>query len=605
MNNTLFSGILSKVAITIGVFASVFILCLYLTSELYLKSAMVHIDEISTKEKTNRLKEIFHAELEAQNQLLKNWAVWDDLYVYVKKPQKSFYDSNLGAENMADLLSSFVMIFDKNGNLVTSALKASENNETLKKMLDLKALSAENLSAKSLEINASVIVGAVDGKYISLAMHGISKSDRSGEPTGVIVFARWLDDSFYYSISKLFGTDVISLDRDMLSPNVKLDSNNTVHWIDVNNEVKDVYVCQPNVSKDFILKYEFDRVVYSYGLDIVYKFAMASALFIFLASFILFFFIKKEVLSRLISMASDISVVGFGNQRSYLKNAQGKNDEIEQIALATNKMLERMYGYQDALAKKSEELEAQVKEKIDELRQKDAAIMRQSKYVTIGETIANISHQWRQPLNDLWLIIQSLASKYKSDKLSEPKFDEFMGESKRLVSYMSDTIDDFQTFSKPDKEKVVFCLNDMVDRAISIVNSSLISNNIKLEKSEDGRYMVFGTPSEFAQAVLNIINNARDAFSGKNIESKFISVDVSSLAGIVVVSIEDNAGGIDGDVLETIFEPYVTTKYSKGGTGIGLYITRQAIEQCDGGAIEACNVEHGAKFTIILKEVKN
>jgi signal transduction histidine kinase len=550
------------------------------------------------------LSEIFKSELDAQNQLVKNWAVWDDLYDYVKSKKKSFYESNMGQQNIADLSAQFIIIFDKDGTVVASSMKSSESRSDLQKLLATPSLNQKNIFEMSKNINIKIVLEKIDeNRYAEIILHGISKSNRTGEPRGVIVFVRWLDGSFYDNVSKLFGASVKKVDLNVLPKTVELSNGVKSDWIDVDSETKDIYV-YVNASSPFALEYQFRRDFYIYGMDIVKKFAIASTVFIFLTSLILFVLVRKVILSRLILLSNQLGNIGQVITGTYLKTDKSQNDEIEHIVISANSMLERMYGYQDALAKRSEELEIEVQEKISELRQKDAALVRQSRYVTIGETISNISHQWRQPLNDLWLLIQSLSSKYRAGKLEPERFDDFMAESKKLITHMSDTIEDFQTFSRPDKEKVAFFVNDMVNMAISIASSSLNNNGIVLNKTEDGRYIAFGTPNEFAQAILNIINNARDAFSSKDVKEKIISVDIANIAGMIAITIDDTAGGIDESVIETIFEPYVTTKYGKGGTGIGLFITKQIIEQCDGGNIEAKNHDKGARFIIILKEVE-
>ncbi len=600
------SSILVKVFVMISSFAFIFMLFLFATSALYVQGTLKHIDDVSLIEKSNRLSEVFQSELTSQSTIAKNWGVWDDLYEYVKKPNVKFEKANLGEQNIDDLPGNFVMIFGTDKKMISFASR-EKSEVPLKSYFEENstALSQSNRTKISKELYEHTVIENINGRYIVYAMHPIVKSDKTGEADGTVVFARWLNDGFYTNVSKLFGSKVTQTSLNGLPKGVALSAANKLSWTDVNDSEKDVYVYYANADVPFALAYKFKRDFYSYGLDMLRKFTLVGALFIAVSSVILYWFLKNKILSRLIEMSRSMGRVGLGSEKVFIHHDKRQSDEIEQMAVSANMMLERMYGYQDSLSHRSEELSGQVKDKIDELRQKDAAIFRQSKFVTIGETISNISHQWRQPLNDLWLIIQSVASKYKTGKLDQAKFDEFMAESKKLISYMSDTIEDFQTFSKPDKDRVGFYVNDMIDRAITIANSSLLNNSIKVVKNEDGRYMAYGVPNEFAQAILNIINNARDAFKGKNVPDKTIFIDIVNVGGMIVVTIEDNAGGIDEAVLETIFEPYVSTKYGNGGTGIGLYITKMAIEQCDGSTIDATNGEHGAVFNIVMQEINN
>lgn len=604
------SSILAKAILIIVVITVVFIASLFVISAFYIEGTLKHIDSASLSEKSKRLKEIFDSELKIQNSLVKNWGVWDDLYEYSSKPNEKFEKANLSDENINDLVSHFILIFNKDSKLVSYAQK-DKNTPNLANELIIKSicLSKSNQLKVSQKITDSICVENIFGQDIVYAMHPIVRSDKNGDTNGVVVFARWIDNSFYDNVSRLFGSVVTKVDLTKLPPELakklKLSKDNDLGWIDIDNEKKEAYLYFDNSAKPFALKYEFSRDFYSYGLDMLKKFGLIGLAVILSGSFFMFWFLKNQILSRLIEMSNLINKIGNENDEVYLKVYTQHSDEIEQMSKSINLMLKRLYAYQSDLARRGEELQEEVAKKIEELRKKDAALIRQSRYVTIGETISNISHQWKQPLNDLWLILQSISSKYKTGKLDQEKYFELMGEAKKLISFMSETIDDFQTFSRPDKERVAFFVNDMIQRAIGIASSSMANNHIEITLREDGRFIGYGVPNEFAQAVLNIINNARDAFADKDIDKKSINISIESIAGMIVVGIDDNAGGIPEDSLDKIFEPYYSTKYSKGGSGIGLYITKQAIEQCDGGGVSASNSSHGAVFTIVLKEIEN
>ncbi len=606
MHKSISSSILAKAVLIIGAVTATFIILLFAMSGFYVQNTLGHIDDVSLNEKSIRLKEIFSTQLKTQNTLVKNWGVWDDLYEYAKKPNEKFEKANMGAANLDDLTSNFVLIFNAKRELVGFAAKDKSKkdikNDFLTKSQCLSAPSQHQILQKITDSNC---VETIAGQDILYAIHPIVQSDKSGPADGVVVFARWMDKSFYNEVSNLFGSTVQKVELKDLPKGVNLSKEHDLGWVDISSEKKDAYLYFGETSTPFALKFSFDRGLYSYGLDMLKKFALIGILVILTGSFLMFWFLKNQILLRLVGMSDMMGKIGLLGSIGYLPSNQKYSDEIEQMAQSANLMLNRLYLYQEELAKRSEDLESEVKAKIDEIREKDSAMIRQSRYATIGETIANISHQWREQQNDLWLLLQSLSVKFKAGKLDEEKFADSMAESKKLISYMSDTIGDFQTFFRPDKEKVAFFVGDMLNRSIAIANSSLKNNNIALGYSEEGKYIAFGVPNEFAQAVLNIINNARDAFSDKDISDKRIDISVENIAGMIVISIEDSAGGIDEKAIDSLFEPYFSTKYSKGGTGLGLYITKQAVEQCSGGAITAKNGERGAIFTIMLQEIQN
>jgi signal transduction histidine kinase len=599
------NSILTKALIIVILSSALFIVSLQIVSSWYLQGAFRHIDEASLENKAAQLDQIYDDELNAQNQLLKNWSVWDDMYGFVQKPTKSFFDANMGPANMADLVSHFVFIFDNNGKLVASSSKTSENNDSIKAASQAPSLKQEKLAQVSKKIDATAVVEKIGSRYIVLALHPIVKSDKSGDVKGVVVFARWLDESFFEHISKLFGVKVALIELPNVSDDFQKHVSSTetlaIKWIDKNDQTKQAVVYPEGKNSLFALGFEYERVFYKYGLAFLGNLSIFGTIFILFVNLLLFWLLREQILKRLVLISSKMELIEGAKEKMLLPKSK-TNDEIGHIVKSANAMLNKMYGYQEKLATRNMALEVEVKDKVDELRAKDAALFRQSRFVTIGETIANISHQWRQPLNDLWLVLQSLSNKYKNGKLDAEKFDEVMTQSRELISHMSDTIEDFQSFFKPDKEKVIFFVNDMLKKAISIVNTSFIHNEIVLKVVEEDRFAAYGVPNEFAQAVLNILNNAKDALVSNVKNGRKVEVELLSVGGMIVLSVADNAGGIDEKVIETIFEPYITTKDGKGGTGIGLYITKQVIGQCDGGDITAENIDGGARFTIILNE---
>ena len=141
----------------------------------------------------------------------------------------------------------------------------------------------------------------------------------------------------------------------------------------------------------------------------------------------------------------------------------------------------------------------------------------------MGEMIASIGHQWRQPLNSLSLLIQDVPEAAEFGEINSEYINKFSKESMVLIKHMSQTIDDFRKFYLPNKGKSAFSLPESIEDALSIFSISLKSHNIDVEFEYRGQQWAFGYQNEFSQAVLNILTNARDTFVEKKIEHrKFI-----------------------------------------------------------------------------------
>jgi PAS domain S-box-containing protein len=235
------------------------------------------------------------------------------------------------------------------------------------------------------------------------------------------------------------------------------------------------------------------------------------------------------------------------------------------------------------------------------LDKKQELLFMQSRFASLGQMIANIAHQWRQPLSELNLTLFSI--KKASEKSEKENVLKYYNESKKLIKDMSRTIEDFSNFFNPNKKTASFYLTDAITDAIEILKNDIKKNNINIKiKSED--ILVNGISNELTQVIINIILNAKDAFLINLVEDKKIDITISkSYIGLEVfafIIIKDNAGGIQEENLERIFEPYFTTKHSSLGTGIGLFISNLIIQKSLNGTIEAINEDEGAKFTITI-----
>jgi PAS domain S-box-containing protein len=235
---------------------------------------------------------------------------------------------------------------------------------------------------------------------------------------------------------------------------------------------------------------------------------------------------------------------------------------------------------------------------VEELREKERLLIQQSRQAALGEMIGNIAHQWRQPLNTLGLLIQELAMEYETGEMDRPSLEITVDNAMQIIQHMSQTIDDFRNFFRPDKGKVSFGVRQVVDKVVSIIGASLKEHRIELEVSTNCDPQVEGYPNEYSQVLLNILLNARDALSERRIDKPRIQVALSEEMGKTVVTIEDNAGGIPDAIMDKIFDPYFTTKGPDKGSGIGLHMSKAIIEQNMNGSLTAGNQAAGARFRI-------
>lgn len=236
----------------------------------------------------------------------------------------------------------------------------------------------------------------------------------------------------------------------------------------------------------------------------------------------------------------------------------------------------------------------------DEYKEQNKLLTQQSKMATMGEMIANIAHQWRQPLN----MISTAASSMKFTKDSGLDSKESDLESidyiLKSTKHLSQTIDDFRNYFSPNKERTFFNIKDTYNKIIQFISSKFKNKEIIIiDEIKD--VQIESLENELIQAILNILNNAYDIFEEKEMFLRYLFITIKQKdSSHVEITIKDNAGGIPEDVLPRIFEPYFTTKHQSQGTGIGLYMTYNIIVSNLKGKLEVSNESYeyqGVKYT--------
>ena len=248
----------------------------------------------------------------------------------------------------------------------------------------------------------------------------------------------------------------------------------------------------------------------------------------------------------------------------------------------------------------NKELTKRVEEEVEISREKDKMIFQQSKLVAMGEMIENIAHQWRQPLSQINSAVLVLDDVLSDHNIQDNRVENRLLEIESLTMYMSNTITDFRNFYDSDKTQQSFILNKIIDDAVNIIKGTLKYHSISVKSTYEKEYMCFGYPNELQQVLVIIFNNAKDALVLASISNSEISIELAKEDGYNIIKICDNAGGVDTNIVEKIFEPYFTTKHQSQGTGLGLYIAKVIVEESLNGELSMSNEKNGACFKIKL-----
>ncbi len=240
-------------------------------------------------------------------------------------------------------------------------------------------------------------------------------------------------------------------------------------------------------------------------------------------------------------------------------------------------------------------LEERVRDEIAKNEDKQRVMFWQSRHASLGQMLANIAHQWRQPLTELSLAMFNIKKSAQNNEVDNVS--KFYDESKYIIKNMSQTIDDFTNFFSPDKEKHYFNISDSIAESIGLLES-IINDEMITIKTNFKDIEVLGITNELTQVMINLINNSKDAFIHNSILLREIAITTRVENDFALIEVQDNAGGIAKENIEKIFEPYFTTKHKSRGTGLGLFMSKMICEQGLGGTLDVKSKKNTTTFSI-------
>ncbi|QKJ28120.1 BvgS-like domain-containing signal transduction sensor histidine kinase (NMT1 domain) [Aliarcobacter cibarius] len=319
-----------------------------------------------------------------------------------------------------------------------------------------------------------------------------------------------------------------------------------------------------------------------------------------------------SILDKALDSINDNQKHDFFNKWVYLKYENNLDREllikISILLLIIFIIFAIIYRY-FLLKKINKNLEDKIAFEIKQNEEKNRILMHQSKMAAMGEMLENIAHQWRQPLSTISVCTSGMELKKSLSKLDDKEFFDSINHIKSSVSYLSNTIDDFRNFLDQNKFISSVETNNLLKKVLDILNPSFANHNINVIKNID-EFEFISIENELIQVLMNILTNAKDALKElDNQKSRYIFIDIKKESDINLnIDIYDNGLGVNGEIIDRIFEPYFTTKHKSKGTGIGLYMSKLLVETHLKGKISVKNYKFiykenellGAKFRIIL-----
>jgi len=244
-------------------------------------------------------------------------------------------------------------------------------------------------------------------------------------------------------------------------------------------------------------------------------------------------------------------------------------------------------------------LQERIAEEVAKQTEQEQMLLMQCRMASMGEMMAAIAHQWRQPLMNINAILLNID---RAVEQTPPDLHYLRGridEIASITTHMSQTIEDFRNLFNPKEEKSTFLLHESITEVLTLLKNNLRSVDVTLHSCKEP-VLMYGFKRELVQVFIILFSNAVEIMQTRGIHPKKLTITATCDKAEVCITVEDNGGGIDDAHLAKIFDPYFTTKEQSGGTGLGLYIAKIIIEHNFGGGLSVRNSAEGACFTLTL-----
>jgi signal transduction histidine kinase len=269
----------------------------------------------------------------------------------------------------------------------------------------------------------------------------------------------------------------------------------------------------------------------------------------------------------------------------------------------TREILE-IFAPQIAIAIENAKLYKSVQDKMEELKHSQALLSRAEKFSFLGNLAARLAHEIKNPMTAIGTFIQLLPHKYDDEEFRRDFYQVAMEETMRVNNLITELLD----LVRPKESHFAYGdLHELINKMILLVSPQSRGKRIDISRQFDEAIgQVWMDSEKVKQVILNLLANALD-FTPQGGKIRVVTKHQLEKDGHrrAVIEVKDSGVGIPPSDMNKIFDPYFTTKHKSSihkGTGLGLFIAHQHIQD-HGGTIEvSSNVNKGATFVVTIPE---
>lgn len=319
---------------------------------------------------------------------------------------------------------------------------------------------------------------------------------------------------------------------------------------------------------------------------------MASMLVILLL--VLLYFSTNRIINPLLKIVEATQKIAKGDLSHKVK--VNSRDEIGYLAESFNKMTDDLDAANNKLIEWGKTLEKKVEERTKELREMQAHLIQSEKLASLGKLAAGVAHEINNPLGGILIYSHLILEDISKDSPYHDNLRKIVKETTRCKEIVKGLLE----FARPkEPETSIVNINDVVEKALSIMETKTLFQNIKIKKKYSSSLpKITADSAQLQQVFINIILNAAEAMDGNG--SLTLETGINSEENQIYIRFQDTGPGIPEEVKNRLFEPFFTTKEVGKGTGLGLAISYSFIRKHNGNIEVKSKMDEGSTFIVKL-----
>lgn len=501
---------------------------------------------------------------------VKDWAVWDDAYLYIAGENKDFIRVNVNQEVLENFQISSIVFTDKNHKLIFLSSIDGKKNEIQK------------ILAENIELQKAIALKKIGEPFLSVVqlakeyyLLAVSKVTPTENPqllyNGYLYFFQKVDEKFLSNISMATGVTLsLNAKASEGQKEIKDESHIFLYYPITNHVDKMVVNLEGKIEREYAQLFKTLR-----------KAVVATSLVFAVLFFLLIYFsLNKIILFPLKKIEEQTNALASGNH-SLDRIEYSGNDEFSSLGKSINRML-------------------------DERDKMQRNLQHKSQLMSLGELASGIAHEINNPLTIILLSAEKLKRRYSQKLNEEPEMEKLVDKINATGNRISKIVSGMRSLSKnvDPHERNVVSIPNLVEETIELFRERAKDNDVDLKLQFEGEEKIFAliNATQISQVIVNLITNALDAVESR-IERR-IMIQVFKEESIFKIRVADNGYGISEELKGKIMQPFFTTKNSQRGTGLGLSICYEIVEQHGGKITFFREIIQGEEFTVFCVELK-